>query len=211
MGHSRIQLTVECILSSTHSLPSGVVTRPHYRVDSDLLWKLNTMAGENTTFEWIFSGGFLKKSCPSSTTNLCVFNSKKYPLWSLITSALSVSFVLQSSVVKLCVSLQAVVSIDYTHVNLFDHSASKRTASVLMQDDKSPVGGHPSYSPVYGLKPRSGERLQWLRLAFSSVFVCTTWIFKSRGALFFCLRFERTSTYIFQKVNPRPLHTTYDL
>lgn len=89
-------------------------------------------------------------------------------------------------------SLQAAPSIDCTHLNLFNGATSKRTACVLIQDDRSPVGGHPSYSPVYGLKPRSGERLQGLLVAFDNVVVHTVGIFKSRGALFFFFFFVCT-------------------
>lgn len=84
-------------------------------------------------------------------------------------------------------SLQAAPSIHCTHLNLFNGATSKRTACVLIQDDRSPVGGHPSYSPVYGLKPRSGEPLQGLLVAFDNLVVHTVGIFNSRGALFLFL------------------------
>lgn len=47
------------------SFPSGVVTRPRYRVDSNPVWKFNTAAGQNTKILKILSVSHHAPSRPS--------------------------------------------------------------------------------------------------------------------------------------------------
>lgn len=70
------------------------------------------------------------------------------------------------------------------HLILFHNKTSKDVGSIAVQDDRSPGSGPPSfYSPVYGLKPRSGECIRWLLLLFNKEVLCTLGIFKVQGSL----------------------------
>lgn len=196
--------------------PSGVVTRPRYRVDSDPVWKFNTASG------WSKHKN-LKNLVPlSPRTFVSLFNSKQCATRLVVYPTVQLNH--QCTLCLICasvfcsealLSLQAAPSIVCTHLNLFNRATSKTHCLCFNTGWQISSGWTPVLQPSVWFETTFRWATSGATCCFWQCCCAHNWDFQEQRSSFFffflCLHFERTSMCIFQKVNPRPPQTICSL